>query len=68
MNMMRKMKMKGGALFGLLVFVLIASCIGAWITHIVYCLTSERWGFLIAGAILFPIAVVHGFLIWLGLV
>ncbi len=41
---------------------------GAWLTHVVVCLQDERWGFLIAGALLFPIAVVHGFLIWLGVV
>lgn len=39
----------------------------AWVTHIVTCLSDDRWGFLIAGAIMFPIAVVHGVGIWFGL-
>ncbi len=27
----------------------------------------DAWGFLIAGAIFFPVAVVHGWGIWLGI-
>ena len=38
----------------------------AWLTHVIYCLGVAAWGFLIAGAIVFPIAVVHGIMIWLG--
>ena len=30
--------------------------IAAWITHIVVCLKTASWGFLIAGAIVFPIS------------
>lgn len=41
--------------------------VAAWLTHIVHCITEEVWGFLIAGAIFFPIAVVHGTGLWLGL-
>ena len=36
----------------------------AWITHIVVCLKAGSWGFLIAGAIAFPIAWVHGTGVW----
>ncbi len=39
----------------------------AWLTHVVVCLKTGAWGFLIAGAIMFPIAWVHGTGIWLGL-
>lgn len=38
----------------------------AWLTHIITCLIGAKWGFLIAGAIAFPIGIIHGFLIWLG--
>lgn len=38
----------------------------AWLTHIVDCLKDEQWGFLIAGALAFPIAVIHGIGIWFG--
>lgn len=48
-----------GILFGLL-------ALGAWLTHVVVCLKTAAWGFLIAGAIFFPIGIIHGFGIWLG--
>jgi hypothetical protein len=38
----------------------------SWITHIVACLKAASWGFLIAGAIFFPVAWVHGTGIWFG--
>lgn len=38
----------------------------AWFTHIIVCLKTASWGFLIAGAIFFPVAFVHGTGIWLG--
>jgi len=41
--------------------------IGAWMTHLFYCINEELWGFMIAGAIFAPIAVVHGTGIWLGI-
>lgn len=37
-----------------------------WLTHIVFCLQHGRWGFLIAGAIAFPIGVIHGWGLWFG--
>jgi hypothetical protein len=40
--------------------------LAAWITHIVVCLQTAAWGFLIAGAIVFPIAWIHGTGIWFG--
>lgn len=52
------------ALFGLL---LIALPVMAWFTHLYVCFRQGQWGFLIAGAIFFPIAMVHGFGVWLGL-
>lgn len=40
--------------------------IASWITHIVVCIKTSSWLFLIAGAIFFPIAWFHGTGIWLG--
>lgn len=40
--------------------------IAAWITHIVVCLKTASWGFLIAGALCFPIGWIHGTGIWFG--
>ena len=39
----------------------------AWITHLFACFSDDRWGFLIAGAIMFPVAIVHGIGIWFGI-
>lgn len=38
----------------------------AWLTHVVVCLAGGLWGFLIAGAIFFPIGIVHGLGVWFG--
>lgn len=51
------------ALFGLLLVVWV---IASWITHVVVCLKAASWGFLIAGAIMFPVAVIHGTGVWFG--
>lgn len=55
----------GGA--GCLVFVLaLLSMVPAWVTHVVVCFKDSEWGFLIAGALFFPVAVIHGWGIWFG--
>lgn len=38
----------------------------AWLTHVIVCLKTASWGFLIAGAIVAPVAVIHGIGIWFG--
>lgn len=38
----------------------------AWLTHVVTCIQTEKWLFLIAGAIMFPIGILHGFGLWIG--
>ena len=38
----------------------------AWFTHLFVWFSDDRWGFLIAGALMFPIAIVHGIGIWFG--
>jgi len=56
-------------LFGIIgVITLMLAPFAAWVTHILRCFNEDQWGFLIAGAIMFPIAVVHGILIWIGAV
>lgn len=49
-----------GGLFAIVVAV------SAWFTHLYVCFTDDRWGFLIAGAIMFPIAIIHGIGVWFG--
>ncbi len=38
----------------------------AWFTHVITCLKTASWGFLIAGAVFFPVGCVHGTGIWFG--
>lgn len=40
--------------------------VASWLTHVITCLSDKDWGFLIAGALFFPVAVVHGTGVWLG--
>lgn len=40
--------------------------IASWMTHVIVCLMDGSWGFLIAGALIFPIAWIHGTGIWFG--
>lgn len=42
------------------------AALAAWITHVVVCLSAGKWGFLIAGALVFPIGIIHGVGIWFG--
>ena len=40
--------------------------VSAWLTHVVRCFRTGEWGFLVAGALFFPVAVVHGIGVWFG--
>jgi len=60
------MNQKGAASVEVLGWTVGAWCVGAWLTHVVVCLKAASWGFLIAGAIFFPVAIVHGTGIWFG--
>jgi len=41
-----------------------AACVLAWLTHIFTCFAYSMWGFLIAGALFFPVGILHGFYLW----
>ncbi len=49
-----------------LVLTVAVGAFAAWVQHIVTCLSDGAWGFLIAGAIMPPIGVLHGVGIWFG--
>jgi hypothetical protein len=36
----------------------------AWLNHIFTCFSEGMWGFLIAGALFFPIGILHGIYLW----
>lgn len=50
---------------GLLLICTLVLSASAWFTHIFYCFAHDAWGFLVAGALFFPIGIVHGFWLWL---
>lgn len=50
----------------LFVLIFLGVCFAAWITHVIVCISAHLWFFLLAGAICFPIAIVHGIGIWFG--
>jgi hypothetical protein len=63
---MENISRKGVSMEKLLPIALIGWIIASWLTHVVVCLSAGKWGFLIAGAIVFPIAWIHGTGVWLG--
>lgn len=50
----------------ILALAVVAWVVASWLTHVVVCLKTASWGFLIAGAIMFPVAVIHGTGVWFG--
>jgi hypothetical protein len=56
----------GGCVLVLFFYVCMGACFAAWLTHLYVCFHHNRWGFLVAGALFFPIAIVHGIGIWFG--
>lgn len=51
-------------LLGLLVILLTAS---SWLTHVVVCAVEGLWTLLGLGLVVFPVALLHGVAVWLGL-
>ena len=45
----------------LLPVILVGWLFASWLTHVVVCIKTMSWGFLIAGAIVFPVAVRDSF-------
>jgi hypothetical protein len=55
------------AYFALAYVGCILTAVAAMVTHIIVCLKTASYLLLIAGAIMPPIGVIHGWGIWLGL-
>jgi hypothetical protein len=62
-RLLKAIKQRGEAELGVIIGLV---CLAAWFTHIYVCFQGNRWGFLIAGALFFPIAIVHGVGLWFG--
>jgi len=56
----------GEGIGGLFMFALVIWAPAAWLTHVVVCIQASKWMFLLAGAIFFPIGIVHGTGVWFG--
>lgn len=65
MQLIEKIKAGGLALVSTAVIVVLGG-FAAWVTHIVDCFQDGEWGFLLVGALFFPLAVIHGIGIWFG--
>lgn len=57
---------KAEAFTGLMVLGLLVGTFAAWLTHVIVCIQTASWGFLIAGAIFAPVGVIHGIGCWFG--
>jgi hypothetical protein len=66
MQIIEKIKAGGIALIATALVIFVGG-FAAWLTHIVDCFQDGEWGFLLVGALFFPLAVIHGIGIWLGL-
>ena len=40
------------------------TCFFAWLNHVFTCFSEGLWGFLLAGAIFFPLGILHGMWLW----
>lgn len=49
----------------LVISMIVGSMVG-WITHIVISIQTSLWILLLAGALFFPIGIIHGLGYWLG--
>jgi hypothetical protein len=54
------------SLIGTIAIGLISLSLGGWLTHVINCFQDDRWGFLVAGTLFFPVAVIHGIGLWFG--
>lgn len=66
MQLIEKIK-AGGIVVVSTAIIVVLGGFAAWLTHIVNCFQDGEWGFLLVGALFFPLAVIHGIGIWLGL-
>mgnify|MGYP001172229555 CR=1 FL=1 len=54
------------ALGSLFFLILVVWGFASWFTHLFVCFSEGAWGFLVAGALFFPIANIHGTGLWFG--
>jgi len=47
--------------------LLISGPLAAWLTHIIVCLIQAKYFLLVVGAFIWPVGIIHGLGIWLGI-
>jgi hypothetical protein len=52
------------AYFALITIWLLAAA--AWLTHVIVCIKTASYVFLLAGALVAPVGVIHGVGLWFG--
>jgi hypothetical protein len=50
----------------MLAFIFYCLFFAGWITHLVVAISAKAWLFMIVGALIVPVAIVHGWSVWLG--
>ena len=61
---MKKLNIKRKLLMS--TFSLVIWAFASWLTHVIVCIKTASWVFLLAGAVFFPIGIVHGTGVWFG--
>lgn len=55
------------SLFGVIFFICIAlATFGAYVQHFITAINEEMWVLLVLGAVIFPVGMLHGWLVWFG--
>jgi len=53
--------------FGLLLITMfLVTPVLAWVTHIITSIKTASWVLLVMGSLIFPIGIIHGVAVWLG--
>lgn len=47
-------------------FVVAVWGILSWLTHVFTCIKTSSWAFMVVGALIFPVANIHGTGVWFG--
>ena len=49
------------------VLALWLTCIAGWVTHVIVCIQTAQWVLLIAGGLIVPVGIIHGWGLWFGI-
>ena len=58
--------MKAELIAVLVIVISWLTAVAAWLTHVIVCIKTASYVFLLAGALVFPVGVIHGIMCWFG--